>query len=58
MAKFVGVKFQMIGEDSSYVAYKKSECKDSCDASAFDEVIKSGEVITMGMLIACPHYEA
>jgi hypothetical protein len=38
-----------------YVAKCRDDAHDSTDASAYDEAIRHGNTITMGMVIACPY---
>jgi hypothetical protein len=37
-----------------YVAKCRDDARDSTDASVYDEVMRHGETITMGMVIGCP----
>jgi hypothetical protein len=41
-------------EGSAYIAEHVTDCKDSTDASAFREVLRCGDVVTMGMIVARP----
>jgi hypothetical protein len=51
------VKIHDLNDGSIYVAKSVEDCKDSTDKSVYQEVVSSGEVITMGKVIGEPANE-
>ncbi len=50
------VEIHSIIDQTFYVANSVESCKDNTDKSIFEEVVKSNDVVTMGMYIGKPIY--